>query len=203
MGRIRNVIFDLGGVMINYNPKEFIDSMGYDPQKSRDLCNAIFLDPVWQDMDLGIYKTYTEALEVFVQRHPELEKEIRHFFEPGWMDVYTVLEDTERILYDWVYEQGLDIYILSNYAADGFNHVKDKFGFFRKMKGYVVSAFEGCVKPQARMYTTLLERYGLKAEECVFIDDMERNIRAAEELGIRGILFTDPTSVKAQLGKMI
>ncbi len=203
MPKVKNVIFDLGNVMINYNPRGFIENLGYGKEKGDALCEAIFLDPVWVDMDYGIYKTYTEALEIFVRRHPDLEKEIRHFFEPGWMDVYTVKEDTERILYNWVYEEGLGIYILSNYAADGFAYIKGKYDFFRKIDGYVVSAFEGCVKPQPRIYNILLERYKLKADECVFIDDMEANVQGAIDVGMKGIVFTGPEDAKAQLSKLI
>ena len=187
---IRNVVFDLGGVMINYNPRQFIDAMGYDPETSKLLCEAIFLDPVWVEMDMGKYMTYQEALPNFIARHPSLEKEIRTFFSPGWMDVYTLREETERRLYDWVYERGANIYILSNYAADGFEYISRKFPFFSKAKGWVVSAYEKCMKPDPRIYGILLERYGLKAEESVFIDDMKVNVEGAVSVGMEGIVYT-------------
>lgn len=203
MGKIRNVVFDLGGVMLNYNPRSFIDVFGYDDKKSLEVCEAIFMDPVWADMDLGIYKTYTEALPVFIRRHPSVAEEIKRFFQPGWMDVYTLKEDTERELYNWVYDKGLNIYILSNFAADGFTYVYNKYAFFRKSKGYVASAFEGVVKPDRRIYEILLERYGLKAGESVFIDDVQVNIKGAEDAGMQGILFTAPASARAQLEQLI
>ena len=199
---IRNVVFDLGGVMVNYNPRAFIDQLGYDRETSEALCNAIFLDPVWADMDKGRYMKFTEALPVFIERHPELEKQIRHFFQPGWMDVYTLKEDTERILYNWVHDRGLDIFILSNYSADGFMYIKGKYDFFRKMRGYVVSAFEKCVKPQPEIYRILLQRYDLRPEETVFIDDMPENVEGARSVGIEGIVFRDAMQAKEELQKL-
>ena len=104
---IKNVVFDLGGVMINYNPAAFIRDMGYDEETCQAVLNAIFYDPVWEDMDMGKYMTYTDALPEFIKRHPDLETPIREFFQPDWMKVYTVKEETERELYDWVHEKAL------------------------------------------------------------------------------------------------
>ncbi len=203
MDKIRNVVFDLGGVMLNYSPSAFIDALGYDREKSKVLCDAIFYDHVWADMDLGIYQTFEEALPVIIDRHPSLEREIRNFFSPGWMDVYSLIEETERELYNWAYDKGLGIYILSNFAADGFTYVYNKYDFFKKSRGYVVSAFEKVVKPDPEIYRILLERYGLKASESVFLDDVQANVDGARQVGMKGIRFTDPVSVRSQLEKMI
>ena len=199
---IRNVVFDLGGVMVNYNPREFIEQLGYDKELGDRLCDAIFLDPVWVDMDMGKYMKYTDALPVFIARHPDLEVQIRHFFEPGWMDVYTQKLETEEKLFNWVYEKGLDIYILSNYSADGFQYIMQKYPFFRKMKGYVVSAYEKCIKPQPEIYRILLDRFSLKPQETVFIDDMEKNIEGAKALGMHGIVFKDAMQTREDLEKL-
>lgn len=198
MGKIKNVVFDLGGVMINYNPRQFIADLGYDKEKGDVLCDAIFHDPAWVDMDRGINTTYHMAVEKFVEHHPELEFEIRDFFKPNWMEVYKVKEDTEQILYNWV-AQRCDIYILTNYAADGFEYVWNKFPFFRKAKGAVCSSLVHCIKPEPEIYQILLDRYGLVPEETVFIDDYPPNIEAAEKLGIHGFVFTNPTDIRNRL----
>lgn len=199
MSKIRNVVFDLGGVMINYNPRQFIDDLGYHGELGEKLSNAIFMDPVWAQMDSGVFSNYTEALPVFIQHHPQLEKEIRSFFTPDWYEVYTIKRDTERILFDWVYDKGLDIYILSNFSRDGFAYVEKKYPFFKKAKGYVVSAYERLVKPQPEIYRLLLDRFGLKADECVFIDDYPVNIEGARAAGMNGIVFKDPESARQTL----
>lgn len=202
MSKIRNVVFDLGGVMINYNPRQFIADLGYDSKLGGELCDAIFNDPVWLDMDKGTYMSYLEALPVFISHHPHLEKEIRSFFTPDWYEVYTLKRDTERILYNWVYDQGLDIYILSNFSFDGFSYIEKKYPFFKKAKGKVVSAFEKLVKPQPEIYRLLLDRYGLKADECVFIDDYQVNVDGAIAAGMKSFRFLDPMGARRTLISM-
>lgn len=198
MGTIKNVVFDLGGVMINYYPRKFIEDLGYEKELGDRLCDAIFYDPTWIEMDRGTYPTYHDAVPVFVQRHPELEGEIRHFFNNTWMDIYTVKEDTEEILYNWA-AQRANIYILSNYAADGFSYACSKFPFFEKAKGKVCSAFEHCMKPDPEIYRILLERYNLDPSETVFIDDVPKNVQGAIDVGIHGIVFTTPEEVRQRL----
>ena len=202
MGEIRNVVFDLGGVMINYNPGQFIADMGYTGKYAEELCDAIFHDPLWKDMDIGRFETYEEALPHFIGRHPHLEKDIRRFFRPGWFEVYTLKKDTERILYDWVYDKGYDIYILSNFSKDGFTYVENKYPFFKKARGKVVSAFEKCIKPQPEIYGILLDRYGLKPDGCVFIDDYQANVDAAIAMGMRSFRFTGAEDARQKLMEM-
>ena len=199
MSRIRNVVFDLGGVMINYNPRQFIEDLGYHGEYGDEICNAIFLDPVWAQMDAGVYTNYTQALPVFIEHHPHLEKEIRSFFTPDWYEVYTIKRDTERLVYDWVYDKGLNIYIISNFSADGFAYVERKYPFFKKAKGYVISAYEKLVKPQPEIYRLLIDRYSLKADECVFIDDYQVNVDGALAVGMNSILFTGPEDARQKL----
>ena len=199
MSRIRNVVFDLGGVMINYNPRQFIEDLGYHGEYGDEICNAIFLDSVWAQMDAGVYTNYTQALPVFIEHHPHLEKEIRSFFTPDWYEVYTIKRDTERLVYDWVYDKGLNIYIISNFSSDGFAYVERKYPFFKKAKGYVISAYEKLVKPQPEIYRLLLDRYSLKADECVFIDDYQVNVDGALAVGMNSILFTGPEDARQKL----
>ena len=199
MSRIRNVVFDLGGVMINYNPRQFIEDLGYHGEYGDEICNAIFLDPVWAQMDAGVYTNYTQALPVFIEHHPHLEKEIRSFFTPDWYEVYTIKRDTERLVYDWVYDKGLNIYIISNFSADGFAYVERKYPFFKKAKGYVISAYEKLVKPQPEIYRLLIDRYSLKADESVFIDDYQVNVDGALAVGMNSILFTGPEDARQKL----
>ena len=185
--------------MINYSPRQFITDMGYPDSRIEEVCNAIFFDPVWGEMDKGVYEDYKEALPVFIEHHPQLEADIRAFFHPLWYEVYTLKEDTERILYNWVYEKGLNIYVLSNFSPDGFTYVEKKYPFFKKAKGYVVSAYEKCVKPEEKIYRILLDRFHLNPEECVFIDDFEVNVKGARDVGMNAVLFTGPEEAKKAL----
>ena len=199
---IKNVVFDLGGVMVKYDPRSFVTNLGFDKETEDSLCDAIFRDQVWHDLDMGLYMTYTDALPAFISRHPDLEKEIREFFTPNWMNLYELKKDTEKELYDWVYDKGLNIYILSNYSADGFTFIKNKYSFFKKARGYVVSAFEKCMKPDPKIYRILLERFNLVPEQSVFIDDYPENIEGARKLGMKGIVFKGVEDAKNELKKL-
>ncbi len=202
MSEIRNVVFDLGGVMINYNPGQFIADMGYEGKYAEELRDAIFYDPLWEDMDRGRFESYEQALPEFIKHHPHLEKDIRRFFRPDWFEVYTVKQDTERLLYDWVYDKGYDIYILSNFSKDGFAYVEKKYPFFKKARGKVVSAYEKCIKPYPEIYRILLDRYGLRPEESVFIDDYQPNVDGAIAVGMKSFRFVDPMDARHRLMTM-
>lgn len=144
---IKNVIFDLGNVLINNDPSEYIKALGYSKEKSEALNEAISSDTLWHDKDMGIY---------------ERAKEL-----------------------------GYSIYLLTNYSIDGFAHLESSFDFIREVQGRVVSSHIHLCKPDKRIYELLLDKYDLKASECIFFDDNLANIMAAEELGIQAVLFID------------
>lgn len=174
----KNIILDLGGVMINYDPTEYIETFPYPKELKAKLYDAIFHDDTWMKSDYGIYPTYQDMVPIFVCHHPELKDEIEAFFNPKWLDVYSILPNGES-LFNQLYEKGYDIYILTNFFSDGFNTIYRKYDFFKKVKGCVVSSFEKTRKPEDKIYHTLLERYHLNPEDCLFIDDNLENVRAA------------------------
>lgn len=179
----KHIILDLGGVMINYDPKEYIEQFPYDMETKEALYNAIYHDHIWNKSDYGIFPTYQDMVPSFVKNHPELKKEIEAFFSPAWLDVYSLLPTGEK-LFNAFYEKGYDIYILSNFITDGFKYIYEKYDFFKKIKGYVVSSFEKTRKPEDRIFEILLERYHLNPEDCLFIDDNIENINTARKHNI-------------------
>lgn len=198
---IKNVIFDLGKVLINNDPSEYLRKYGYDEEKYQALLDAIWTDSLWGDMDIAKYESFKDIIEIYVEKHKELELELRRFFAEDWMQLYVTYEDTVKF-YNDVYEQGYDIYLLTNFSKDGYEYISNKFDFFKKAKGVVVSAHIKIAKPDMRIYQYLLETYKLNPNECVFIDDSAANINAAKELGIRGIVYTDIESLRKEF-KMI
>ena len=91
-------------------------------------------------------------------------------------------------------------YGLTNWSMETFPQARERFGILQMIDRYVVSGAEGLVKPDARLFRVLLDRYHLQAEECVFIDDNEANVRAAEPLGMEGIVFNGADDLRNQLG---
>ena len=192
---IKNVIFDLGKVLIDTNPSEYLRKYGYDEEKYQVLLDAILYDSLWSDMDIGKYESYKDIVEIYVGKHKELESEIRRFFDEDWMELYTPFEGA-LAFYNEVFERGYDIYILTNFSKDGYEFISNKFDFFKKAKGSVVSSHIKMAKPNPEIYKYLLEKYSLNPDECIFIDDSAVNIKTANELGIHGIVYTDCDSLR-------
>ncbi len=198
---IKNVIFDLGKVLINNDPSVYLRKYGCDEEKYQALLDAIWTDSLWADMDVAKYESFKDIIEIYVDKHKELEPEIRRFFADNWMELYVTYEDTVRF-YNEVCEQGYNIYLLTNFSKDGYEYISNKFDFFKKSKGAVVSAYIKIAKPDLRIYKYLLETYNLKPDECIFIDDSAPNIKAANDLGIHGIVYTGIESLRNKF-KMI
>lgn len=107
---IKNVIFDLGDVLINNNPIEYIKSLGYSQEKTQELYQALATDTLWHDKDIGIYESYIDCIPIFQMHHPNLQKEIADFFQDSWMErVYTPIEEN-MVLYKKAQELGYDIF---------------------------------------------------------------------------------------------
>lgn len=188
---IKNVIFDLGDVLINNNPIEYIKSLGYSQEKTQELYQALATDTLWHDKDLGIYESYFDCIPIFQMHHPQLSKEIAEFFQDSWMErVYTPIEEN-IVLYKKAQELDYDIFFLTNYSVDGFSYLERTYDFIREVKGRIVSSHVHCCKPEHRIYELLLDKYQLNASECLFFDDNIKNILAAKELGINAVLFNN------------
>lgn len=193
---IKNIIFDIGQVLARFRWREYIDEFGYSNEVKDRLGKATVLSPYWNEVDRGV-KTTEEIVELCVSYDKGIEQEIRKFFE-----------DTSKLVvefdysYDWIKElkeQGLKIYLLSNYGESNFAHIKDVFRFFTLVDGGVISYQEKCIKPEEKIYQILLDRYELDPSECIFIDDLAANIEGAKRLGIHGIQFHELNQVKEEL----
>lgn len=197
---IKNVIFDLGGVLINTDPSEYLRKYGYDEEKYKALLYAIWSDSIWAEMDLAMYDSFEDMVEVYVSRHKDLELELRSFFAENWLELYTVFEDTLDF-YNEIYNSGCNIFLLTNFSREGYDYISKKFDFFKKAKGAVVSSHIKLAKPDLRIYKYLLKTYNLNPDECVFIDDSVANINAANELGIHGIVFNNVENLRKEFNE--
>lgn len=192
---IKNVIFDLGDVLINNNPLEYIKTLGYSREKTQELYQALSTDSLWHDKDIGIYESYVDCIPIFQEHHPNLKNEIVEFFQDSWMKkVYTPIKEN-LVLYKKAQELGYDIFFLTNYSVDGFAYLEENYDFIRTAKGKIVSSHVHCCKPERRIYKLLLKTYQLNASECLFIDDNINNILTAKKIGFNAVLFTNVQEV--------
>jgi 2-haloacid dehalogenase len=95
-------------------------------------------------------------------------------------------------LLETLHDAGVPLYGITNFAADTFAETRKAHPFFDRLKGIIVSGEEKLLKPDAAIFELLLSRYGLRAEDCVFIDDVEKNVKGAQAIGMHALLFTSP-----------
>lgn len=199
---LRNIIFDMGGVLIKYDPEYFVDQLGLENEEDREiLLREIFLSEYWEMQDQGIM-TNKQVYEAVMKNIPERLSLPAYQLVMHWHDPVIPIEGMDRFIAE-LKERGFHIYLLSN---AGFNQPDYWPGIpgNEYFEGWVVSAFEKTVKPQRKIFETLLERYGLKGEECVFIDDVEKNCEGARACNIRAVRFTgDVEELRKQLLSMM
>ncbi|MCR5034285.1 MAG: HAD family phosphatase [Clostridia bacterium] len=190
---IKNIIFDIGRVLIGFEWKEYIRGL-FDEETGQKVTDAIWKDGRWYELDRGVLRK-EEILESFYQAEPELKQEIRETFD-------RVGECLLRRDYaiPWIEElkaRGFAVYFLSNYSEHLMRANPHVLDFLPHMDGGVFSCYVKLIKPDPAIYLCLLEKYGLKAEECLFIDDREENVAAARELGMQTVRFESHEQARA------
>ena len=191
---IRNVVFDLGRVMVEFDPAAYIRTFGFSEETNEALFSIVF-GPDWNLHDRGDYLRIEDLCAALVQRHPEYAAEIRAVLKGDWVKIHYLKTETADYLKE-LKARGYRIYLLSNRSVESYEYIS-KYDFFRYVDGGVFSYQENACKPEEKIYRVLLGRYGLKPEETVFLDDNPANIEAALSFGIRGVLFTDIAAARA------
>ena len=182
---IRNLVFDVGNVLVDFRYMAYMEELGFSLEERAFFAENIVLSPDWLKMDSG-ERTEEENIALWKERYPEKTELFDRFFENP-AELVRPYPDTAGLLADYK-KMGYRIFLLTNYPPGMFRlHSERSFDFMDSVDGFVCSAFEKEVKPEPEIYKTLLERYGLVPEECVFLDDREENVLGAETVGIHGI----------------
>lgn len=187
MNQITTVILDIGKVLVEFDWESYIKKCGYSDEITEQLGKTIFRSSKWKERDRGD-RTELEYQEMFIALAPQLEEEIKEIFKNivDIVEVYPFATEWVKSLKD----QGKKVYLLSNYSKKSFEHDISKFEFLKHVDGGVISYEVQHVKPEKEIYQILLEKYNIKPSEAVFLDDVEENINAAQELGINTIHVT-------------
>ncbi len=201
MPQIKNIIFDLGGVLIGWDPKAVFRTI-FETEEEVDwfLNNICTFD--WNEkQDAG--RTLKEATETLVEKFPEHKNNIEAFYG-RWDEMLTgAIQGTVDILKKFVGDPRYKVLALTNWSAETFPIAQARYEFLQWFEGIVVSGIEMCKKPESKFYNILLDRYSLTPEECLFIDDNKRNCEAAEKLGINAIQFSTPAQLTSELSHYI
>lgn len=192
----RVVVFDLGGVLLDWNPRHLYRKLFADEHAMERFLSEV-CTPEWNErQDEG--RSFDDAIAELLPRHGDKLHLIR-----AWRDRFpemipNALGDTVAIAAE-LRARGVPLYALTNWSSETFPSQRARFAFFDWFEGIVVSGEEGVMKPDPRIYRILLDRYGFAANEAVFIDDNPRNAQAADALGIRGIHFQSPAQLRREL----
>ncbi len=184
---IKNIIFDVGKVLVAFSWERVLHSLGFAGAEFEAVADATVRSELWNEYDRSRISD-EELLAGFIAHAPEWEPQIRRF----WAHVGDTIS-CYPYAHDWVQgwrDKGYGCYILSNYARRTYEMTREQLSFEKRMNGALYSFQVQQVKPEPEIYQTLLSRFQLLAEECVFLDDNEKNVIAARQLGIQAILFT-------------
>lgn len=198
---IRNVVFDIGMVLINFRYREYMEDLGFSKEVQEIFCKNIIENKLWGDLDLGI-RSAEEVIRDMKDSVSEYPAEADAFFEQ-----ITDIVETFPYALPWIQElrrEGYRVYLLSNYPKDLFAlHVKEKFTFADAVDGRVVSGYVKMVKPDPEIYKLLCMTYDLKPEECVFLDDRIDNLKSAGALGFHTVRFQNYEQARGELEKLL
>ena len=193
---IKNIVFDLGNVLLDFDPESYLDELGYSDDLKSQLITEIFETEEWLQLDRGTI-SQKQAVEKWQQRNPDLADKIAEVMAE-WEKILTLKKDSLEILKSTA-QKNYNLYILSNFHQQAFDYISSKYDFFKYFDGRVISADVNLIKPEAEIYDHLLNKFNLKAEETLFIDDSKANIEAALKKGIRVIHFKDAESLDEEL----
>lgn len=194
---INTIIFDLGAVLIDWNPQYLYRKIFKEEADMLHFLQHI-CSPDWnEEQDGG--RTIREATDRLMKEFPEHEENIKAFYGRWDEMLGGEITGTVEIFRELKASGKYKIYALTNWSAETWPIALERFDFLNWFDGVVVSGTEKDRKPFASFYQTLLNRYVVNPAEAIFIDDNLRNIRAAEQLGIKSIHFTSPEALRANL----
>jgi len=200
MTNIKNIIFDLGGVLIDWNPDYVFKEVFKDDEKLawfyREICTMDWNEN--QDAGYPLDKATEELVALF----PQYEDWIRQYYGRWEEMLGDANQGTVQLLKQCVDSPELKVLALTNWSAETFPVALKKFDFLQWFEGIVVSGEEMTRKPFPEIYYTTLKRFEIKAEESLFIDDNLRNIEAAAALGIQCIHFISPQKLEKKLKEL-
>ena len=190
------VVFDLGAVLIDWNPRYLYRSLIEDSDEMERFLAEVTTQAWNHEQDRG--RRWADAVAELVERHPDRADLIRAYHE-RWPEMLgDAIDGTVAILAD-LRDAGVALYALSNWSDETFHIALARYPFLAWFHGIVISGEVGEAKPEPAIYEALMARHQVDPKESVFIDDQPANVEAARRIGFTAIRFTDPLALRAQL----
>lgn len=193
---IDTIVFDLGGVLIDWNPRHLYRKIFNDEVEMErfltEVCNS-----EWNErQDAG--RPWTEGIAEAIKQHPHYEAEIRAYHE-RWSETLNGAIDDTVILLEALKRSGIRLLALTNWSNETFHFAEEQFPFLTQFEGILVSGYERLAKPDPRIFNLLIERYHLTPQRTIFIDDSLRNVEGARNVDLHALQFTDAQKLKQDL----
>ncbi|HTU65000.1 MAG TPA: HAD family phosphatase [Steroidobacteraceae bacterium] len=193
---IRNVVFDVGGVLLRWDPPAFIATVVPDPAQQALVLREIFQHPEWHEFDRGSIDV-DRAVTQFGQRAGLSPEQMRRLLQTANASLHPVPGSIELV--EDLAAAGVHLYVLSNMPVSTYEYLVKAHGFFAHFKQLVISGAILLIKPEPAIYKHLVERTGIVPAESVFIDDLLKNVVAARESGLHAIQFESADTTRAAL----
>jgi 2-haloacid dehalogenase len=193
---IRHIVFDIGKVLIHYDPDLPFSRLIPDADKRAHFFAHVCTHEWNLEQDRG--RPWAEAEALLIADHPQWEAEIRGF-RRHWREMVShAYDDTVALLHSCI-EAGHDVTMLTNFAADTFVEARQMYPFLNRSRGITVSGEVGLIKPDRAIYALHAETFGLEPEACLFIDDSAANVEGAKAAGWQAVQFTSAEALRADL----
>lgn len=190
------VVFDLGGVLIDWNPRYLYRTL-FDDEAEMEAFLAEVTTQEWNaQQDAG--RPWSEAVEALVAVHPDRRELIEAYWQRWPETLGGAIEGTVEILRE-LRSRGVRLYALSNWSAETFPLARPRYPFLEWFDGILISGEAKLAKPDPRIFAHLLDKFGLESGSTVFIDDSAPNVRAASDAGLIAIRFIDPAELRREL----
>lgn len=196
MTEIRHIVFDIGRVLIHYDPDLPFSRLIPDAEERRWFFDNVCTSAWNIEQDRG--RSWEEAEAHLIAEHPQHEENIRNFRRHWHEMVPHAYEDSVAIM-ETLMDNGHDVTMLTNFAADTFVEARRRFPFLDRPRGVTVSGEVGFIKPDRRIYEHHAGAFGLEPSATLFIDDSPKNVDGAKTAGWDAVLFTDEQTLKADL----
>ncbi len=197
--KITTIVFDIGNVLAQFRWKEYLQECGYSPEMIERIGKATVQSGYWDEWDRG-EREEEELIEESIARDPGIKQEILSFFR-SFDQVVREYPYSTKLVKD-LKENGYQVYLLSNYSKKHFTLSKPTFTFINYVDGGIISYEVKAIKPEPKIYQTLIDQYDISPREAVFLDDLERNLEGAKPFGFHTIQVVDYEQTIAELRKL-
>ncbi len=196
MSKPTTVVFDIGNVLLRWDPRNLYRQLFEDEAEMEWFLSNVCTSDWNIEQDRG--RDWDEAVTLLVKDHPGHEPHIRAFHE-RWSETVSGIFENNVALLQRLREAGVPNYCITNFSSPKFLLAQERFPFLAGFDGIIVSGDERLLKPDPAIYRLLLDRYGLEASDCVFIDDSKANVEGARTVGMHAIHCLETTDLAAEL----